>query len=84
MNVGICFRLETVRVEFYARNTLQVPLLLSDVQLLWKYSSTTSKRKASIAADAGDEPKEFTNDTMIKQVRIRTRQQNRFALFFSR
>ena len=59
---------ETIRVEFYARNTLQVPLLLSEVQILWKHSSVAWKRKASVTAEGGEEAKEYTNDTLTKQV----------------
>jgi hypothetical protein len=55
-------------VEFYVRNTLQVPLLLSEVQILWKHSSIPWKRKTSISTDSGEEPKEYTNDTLTKQV----------------
>ena len=60
--------LETIRVEFYVRNTLQVPLLLSEVQILWKHSSFSWKRKTSISTDTTEESKEYTNDTIIKQV----------------
>ena len=52
------------------RNTLQVPLLLSEVQLLWKYTLTGAKKKASTPAEAIDDPKEYTNDTLVKQVRV--------------
>jgi hypothetical protein len=62
--------LETIRVEFYVRNTLQVPLLLSEVQLLWKHSTTSWKRKASVSTEHTEDSKEYTNDTFIKQVRI--------------
>jgi hypothetical protein len=55
-------------VEFYARNTLQVPLLLSEVQIIWKHSSIGWKRKASMSAESTEELKEYTNDTLAKQV----------------
>ncbi|CAF4227417.1 unnamed protein product, partial [Rotaria sp. Silwood2] len=58
---------ETIRVEFYVRNTLQVPLLMSEVQILWKFSLGTWKRKASVSADTTEEWKEYTNDTLTKQ-----------------
>jgi len=60
--------LETIRVEFSVRNILQVPLLLSEVQILWKYSTAGWKRKPSISTDSNEEVKEYTNDTLIKQV----------------
>lgn len=63
--------LETVRIEFQIRNTLQVPLLLSELQVLWKYSSTGSKRKASVSTENVEETtRESTNDTVAKQVPI--------------
>ncbi|CAF3826427.1 unnamed protein product [Rotaria sp. Silwood1] len=58
---------ETIRIEFYARNTLQVPLLLSEVQILWKFSLTGWKRKTSISTDTAEEWKEYTNDTLTPQ-----------------
>ncbi len=51
------------------KNTLQVPLLLSEVQILWKYSSIGWKRKASISTDNSEESKEYTNDRLTKQVK---------------
>lgn len=54
-------------MEFYVKNILQVPLLLSEVQVLWKHSSIAWKRKASVSTE-NEEIKEFTNDTLIKQV----------------
>jgi hypothetical protein len=60
--------LETIRIEFYARNILQVPLLLSEVQILWKHSSVSWKRKTSMSTDSSEESKEYTNDTLTKQV----------------
>ncbi len=63
------FILETIRVEFYVRNTLQVPLLLSEVQILWKHSLTGRKRKTSLSTENIEDSKEYTNDTLIKQVR---------------
>ena len=65
------FNAETISVEFYVRNTLQVPLLLSDVQILWKYSFNGWKRKTSISTENSEEWKEHTNDTLTEQVRIR-------------
>ncbi|CAF3933295.1 unnamed protein product [Adineta steineri] len=58
---------ETIRVEFYVRNILQVPLLLSEVQILWKHSSNSWKRKSSVSAENVEDSKEFTNDTLTKQ-----------------
>ncbi|UJR31903.1 hypothetical protein I4U23_019377 [Adineta vaga] len=58
---------ETVRVEFYVRNILQVPLLLSEVQILWKHSVTGWKRKTSVSAETADVFHEHTNDTLTKQ-----------------
>lgn len=55
-------------MEFYVKNTLQVPLLLSEVQILWKHSSIGWKRKASVSAETNEDVKEYTNDTLIKQV----------------
>jgi len=63
------FILETIRVEFYVRNILQVPLLLSEVQILWKHSLTGRKRKTSLSTENIEDSKEYTNDTLIKQVR---------------
>ena len=60
---------ETIRVEFYVRNVLQVPLLLSEVQILWKHSLTGWKRRTSVTGDAPDDTKEHSNDTLTKQVR---------------
>ena len=60
--------LETIRVEFYVQNALQVRLLMNDVQILWKHSSVVWKRKASVTTDSNEDAKEFTNDTLIKQV----------------
>ena len=65
-----------MRVEFYVRNALQVPLLLSEVQLLWKYTLTGAKKKASIPAEAIEDPKEYTNDTLAKLVRVSVHPQN--------
>lgn len=65
---SISIILETIRVEFHLRNTLQVPLILSEVQILWKHSSIVWKRKASVSTDTNEEAKEFTNDTLTKQV----------------
>jgi len=53
------------------KNTLQVPLLLSEVQILWKYSSIGWKRKASISTDNSEESKEYTNDRLTKQVKLK-------------
>ncbi|CAF0821694.1 unnamed protein product [Rotaria sordida] len=58
---------ETIRVEFYVRNTLQVPLLLSEVQILWKFSLGGWKRRASTSTDSNEEWKEYTNDTLTQQ-----------------
>ncbi|CAF4134837.1 unnamed protein product [Rotaria socialis] len=58
---------ETIRIELYVRNTLQVPLLLSEVQILWKFSSNGWKRKTSVSAESPEEWKEYTNDTATKQ-----------------
>jgi len=55
-------------VEFYVQNILQVPLLLSEVQILWKHSSVSWKRKTSMSTDSSEESKEYTNDTLTKQV----------------
>lgn len=65
---NICLYLETIRVEFYVRNTLQVPLLLSEVQILWKFSASGWKRKTSVSTDSPEEWKESTNDTLTKEV----------------
>mgnify|MGYP006933273228 FL=1 len=59
--------LETIRVEFSLRNILQVPLLLSEVQILWKYSSLSWKRKASVSVENDETTKEYTNDTLTEQ-----------------
>ncbi|CAF0878505.1 unnamed protein product [Adineta ricciae] len=58
---------ETIRVEFYVQNVLQVPLLLSEVQILWKHSLTGWKRRTSSTGDAPDDAKEHSNDTLTKQ-----------------
>ncbi len=58
-------------MEFYVRNALQVPLLLSEVQILWKHSSIGWKRKASMSTDSSEELKEYTNDTLAKQVKLK-------------
>lgn len=55
-------------MECYVQNTLQVPLLLSEVQILWKYSLSSWKRKTSISTENSEESKEYTNDTLTKQV----------------
>ena len=68
--ISFLFYLETVRIEFEIRNTLQVTLLLSELQILWKYSSTGTKRKTSVSTENIEETKEFTNDTVTKQVTI--------------
>lgn len=38
------------------------------MQLLWRYSPTSSKRKASLSTDVSDDTKECTNDTVTKLV----------------
>lgn len=59
---------ETIRVEFHVQNTLQVRLLMNDVQILWKHSSVAWKRKSSVSTDSNEDAKELTNDTLTKQV----------------
>jgi hypothetical protein len=71
-------------VEFYVRNILQVPLLLSEVQILWKHSVTGWKRKASVSTETSEEPKELTNDTLTKQVRMKNEKLQIRMLFIFR
>lgn len=58
---------ETIRIEVSLRNTLQVPLLLSELQVLWKYSTLSWKRKASVSVENDENAREYTNDTLTEQ-----------------
>ncbi|CAF0737248.1 unnamed protein product [Didymodactylos carnosus] len=56
---------ESIRVEFYVRNTLQIPLLLSEIKLLWKFSS--KKKLSSSDTSTKEDDKEYTNNIQLKQ-----------------